>query len=110
MKPFGMLKIPMMLVGLGAALILTPACKAQEVSPDHFTDTGVQDVYEGASGKTVAPKAQLKQRATQPRTGQSNSHGSLQPVAKRTPVSGSQPGPQTVADRHKPLPSAPKKQ
>jgi hypothetical protein len=110
MKPFGMLKIPMVLVGLGAALALSPACKAQEVSPDHFTDTGVQDVYEGASGKAAAPKAHQKQPATQARTHQTRAPGSLQPVAKRTPVSATQPGPQTVADRRKPVPSAAKKQ
>jgi hypothetical protein len=105
MKPIGMFKIPVILVGLGAAMILSPVCKAQEVSPDHFTDTGVQDVYDGASGKAVAPKAQHKPSATH----QSNSPATLQPVAKRTPVSAT-PGAQTVADKRKPVPSAPKKQ
>jgi hypothetical protein len=109
MKSFGMLKIPMILVGFGAALALTPACKAQEVSPDHFTASGVQDVYENASGKAVAPKLQQKPSATQARTNQSNSPATLQPVAKRTLVSAAQPSSQTVADKRKPVPSAPKK-
>jgi hypothetical protein len=105
MKPFKMFKIPVILVGLGAALVLSPTCKAQEVSPDHFTVTGVQDVYDGAFDKAVAPKAQHKPSATH----QSNSPATLQPVAKRAPVSATR-GAQTVADRRKPVPSAPKKQ
>jgi hypothetical protein len=105
MKSFGMLKIPMMLVGFGAALALTPACKAQEVSPDHFTATGVQDVYEGAPGKAAGPKVQQKPSATH----QPNSPATLQPVAKRTLVSAAQPSSQAVADKRKPVPSAPKK-
>jgi hypothetical protein len=109
MKSFGMLKIPMILVGLGAALVLSPACKAQEVSPDHFTDSGVQDVYEGAPGKVVAPKVK-QQPISQARTNQTNSPATLQLVAKRTPVSANtQPGAQAVANKRNPVPSAPKK-
>jgi hypothetical protein len=108
MKSFGMFKLPMILVGLGAAIVLSPACKAQEVSPDHFTATGVQDVYEGASGKTVAPKPHEKPPATQTRTSQSNSSATLRPVAKRTPVAATQP--KAVADKRKPVPATPKKQ
>ena len=110
MKSFVMLKLPIVLVGLGAALVLSPACKAQEVSPDHFTDTGIQDVYDGAQNKASASKLKQSPSKTQARTHQTNAPGSLQPVAKRTPVSATQPGAQTVADRRKPVPSAPKKQ
>jgi hypothetical protein len=110
MKYFGMLKLPMMFVGLGAALALSPACKAQEVSPDHFTDTGVQNVYESASAKTAAPKPKQHQPAAQVRSSKANSSATLQPVAKRTPVSAAQPGPKTVADKHKSAPATPKKQ
>jgi hypothetical protein len=54
MKMFNLLKIPMMLVGLGAALVLAPSCKAQsEVSPDHFDGT---DPWEIAARTPVAPK------------------------------------------------------
>jgi len=39
-KPFVLWKLTLMLVGLGAALLFTPACKAQsEVNPDHFDGT-----------------------------------------------------------------------
>ncbi len=55
MKPFSLLKIPMMLVGLGGALLLAPACKAQsEVSPDHFDGT---DPWEIAARTPVTAKA-----------------------------------------------------
>ena len=103
MKSFGMLKLLMILVDLGAALFLSPACKAQEVSPDHFTDTGVRDVYLSAPGKVVAPKVQQKPPATQARAGLT-----LEPVAKRTPVSAARPGAQAVADKCKALPRTPK--
>lgn len=109
MKSFGMLKIPMILVGLGAALAFSPACKAQEVSPDHFTDTGVQDVYESAPGKVAGSKLKQKPPTSQARTHQTNSHATLQPVVKRTPVPSAQPSAQEVADKRKPVLSTAKK-
>jgi hypothetical protein len=46
MKSFSLLKIPMMMLGFGAVLLLTPACRAQsEISPDHFDGT---DSWESA--------------------------------------------------------------
>jgi hypothetical protein len=110
MKYFGMLKLPMMLAGLGAALAFSPACKAQEVSPDHFTDTGVQNVYENTPAQAAAPKPRQSQSAAQARSTQTNLSASLQPVAKRTPVSATQLGPKTVADKRKTVPATPKKQ
>ncbi len=110
MKYFGMLKLPMILVGLGAALTLSPASKAQEVSPDHFTDTGVQNVYENAPAQTAAPKPKQNQSAAQAHASQTNSSATLQPVAKRTSVSATQPGPKAVADKRKSAAATPKKQ
>jgi hypothetical protein len=110
MKYFGMLKLPMILVGLGAALAFSPASKAQEVSPDHFTDSGVQNVYENASAQTAAPKPKQNYSAAPVRSSQTNSSATLQPVAKHTPVSATQPGPKTVADKRKSAPATPKKQ
>ena len=109
MKPLGMLKIPMIWVGLGAALVLSPASKAQEVSPDHFTDTGVQDVYEGIPSKAAAPKVKQNPSAAQARAHQSNSPVTLQPAAKRIPVSPSEPRAQAVRDKRKPLALTPHK-
>jgi len=54
MKSFSLLKIPMMLGGLGAILLFAPHCKAQsEVSPDHFDGT---DSWEIAARTAVATK------------------------------------------------------
>ena len=54
MKPFSLLKVPMLLVGFGAVLLFAPACKAQsEVSPDHFDGT---DSWEIAARTPVAAK------------------------------------------------------
>jgi len=40
MKSFGLLKLPVLLLGFGAGVLFAPACKAQaEVSPDHFDGT-----------------------------------------------------------------------
>lgn len=40
MKRFILLKLSVLLFGISAALVLTPACKAQsEISPDHFDGT-----------------------------------------------------------------------
>ena len=40
MKHFTLLKLSALVFGIGAALVLPPACKAQsEVSPDHFDGT-----------------------------------------------------------------------
>lgn len=40
MKRFILLKLSVVLLGIGAALFMTPACKAQsEISPDHFDGT-----------------------------------------------------------------------
>jgi hypothetical protein len=55
MKPSIFWKIPMMVVGLGGALLLAPACKAQsEVSPDHFDGT---DAWEIAARTPVPARA-----------------------------------------------------
>ncbi len=55
MKPFSLLKIPVLLAGFGALLFFTPACKAQsEISPDHFDGT---DSWEIAAQKPVPQKA-----------------------------------------------------
>jgi len=55
MKPFSLLKIPVVLLGFGALVLFAPSCKAQsEISPDHFDGT---DPWEIAARKPVAPKS-----------------------------------------------------
>lgn len=58
-------------LGVAAMLIgWTPSCKAQEVSPAIFTDTGVEDIYPTAkpAAKKVA-KVQMAAHAGQGMTG-----------------------------------------
>jgi hypothetical protein len=74
-------KIPVIVLSFGAALILPSACKAQEVSPDHFTDTGVQDVFPAAPHKVAAPR--LKSSLTlQARNHQTNLPAALHASAR----------------------------
>jgi hypothetical protein len=96
----------MILAGVGAAMPLSPSCKAQEVSNDHFTDSGLQNVYNGASAKQVVPKPNEK-----PAPVQASAHHKTNPVtfeatAERAPVLSAQ----EVADKRKTAPKAPKKQ
>lgn len=97
-------------VGLAAMLLVsTPSCKAQEVSPDHFTDTGVQDVYESTSAKVSAPKAKQNLLASQARTHRINpSTTALR--AKRNNLLYSQLDTPAVVDRRKPAASTPQQQ
>ncbi len=83
MKPFSLLKIPVLLAGLGALLFLAPACKAQsEVSPDHFDGT---DSWEAAARKTVAPnaKAAAQHNSYQAQNTKAGSSASLKLAAVR---------------------------
>jgi hypothetical protein len=74
-------------MGLAAMLLVSsPSCKAQEVSPDHFTDTGVQNVYEGAPAQVAAPAAKQNVSATQSRAHRINSGSTVQSVGKRNAV------------------------
>jgi hypothetical protein len=56
MKPFSLWKLPAVLLGFGAVLVLSPACKAQEVSPDRFDGS---DSWVAAAQKAV-PAAKAK--------------------------------------------------
>jgi len=99
-------------LGLAAILLVsTPSCKAQEVSPDHFTDTGVQDVYEGAPAQVATPPI-VKQNlsSTQARKHQSNSPATVHTVAKRTSILSAQLDTPAVADKRKSAASALPKQ
>ena len=60
----GMIGIATMLLGWA------PSCKAQEVNPVRFTDTGVEDVYPAKPPVKKPVKAQIAARSIQ--TGPSN--------------------------------------
>ena len=83
MKPFSLLKIPMMLVGLGAIMLFAPACKAQsEVSPDHFDGT---DSWEIAARTPVASRTKVATAANsyQAQNKKAGSGASMQLAAVR---------------------------
>src|SRR5258708_21842978 len=82
MKPISFLKVPMLLVGFGAVLLFAPACKAQEVSPDHFDGT---DSWEVAARTPVAAKTKSAANAGsyQAKNQKANAGASLQLAAAR---------------------------
>ncbi len=97
--------------GVAAMLLVgTPSCKAQEVSPDHFTETGVQDVYEGAPAKVAAPTVKQNQSAAQTRVHRINASSTKQSGANRTAILSVQLDNSAVADNRKPAVSTPQKQ
>lgn len=63
MKSLASCKIPVILTGLAAMLVLSPACKAQsEITPDHFDGT---DSWATMAKKVAAPKLQRTLMALQ---------------------------------------------
>jgi len=75
-----MFKIPMIVVGLGAALALSLAGKSAGSQPRPFTATyRRQVVYEGAARKFVAPKVQRKPPSTEVRVHLTKSPETLEP-------------------------------
>ena len=81
MKPFSLLKIPVLLAGFGALLFFAPACKAQsEISPDHFDGT---DTWEIAARKPVAQKAALQPGLYQAQNKKADSSAGLKLAAVR---------------------------
>lgn len=96
-------------LGFAAMLFTTPSCKAQEIAPDHFTETGVQDIYESAPSKVAASQQKLlNSQANRSQTNRRKT-GTLQASAKRTRLLHARSGSQTVAIKSKPVLSAAKK-
>jgi hypothetical protein len=96
-----MLNLPAMLLGVGAALILSPACKAQESSPDHFTDVGVQDVYQHAPAKPAGATARQTAPAAQAQNQLSGSAASLKNAGASNSSSAAHPNAVAVAEKRK---------
>jgi hypothetical protein len=94
MKAFRLLKIPALLLGLGALLFLTPTCKAQsEVSPDHFDGT---DTWE-----KTARKPTLANGSVQAQNAKTVSGASLQLAAARNLLNATQHNPVAIEDKRK---------
>ncbi len=112
MKPFRMFKIPLMLLGFGGALILSPVCKAQEVSPDHFTATGLEDVHQAAPQKLAATKPMQTPPALQARNLRTDSPTTMQltaTTATRSSSLAAEPRALAIPEKHKIAPRKPKK-
>ena len=101
MKSYGMLKLPLILLGFGGALILSPACKAQDSSPDHFTDTGVQDVYQPAPHQVAAAMPTPAPKALQTRNHQTASPTTVQVAATRSSSAPVQPSALAIPEKRK---------
>jgi hypothetical protein len=101
MKSFRMLNIPMMLLGLGAALILSRTCKAQsEIAPDHFDGTDSWAASQAAPHKAAALKLKQTPPALQARNHQTDSVATLRLAAKRASSLPAQTG--AIAIQEKP--------
>ena len=89
-------------MGLAAMLLVsTPSCKAQEVSPDHFTDNGVQDVYDAAPATVAAPAMKQTQAASQVSVHRMNAAANMQSSSKRNVVLSAKLDTPALADRRK---------
>jgi hypothetical protein len=89
-------------MGIAAMLLAsTPSCKAQEVSPDHFTDMGVQDVYDAAPATVAAAAMKQTQAASQASAHRMNAAANTQSASKRNVVLSAKLDTPAVADRRK---------
>jgi hypothetical protein len=79
-KVFSLLKVPLLLVGFGAVLLFAPACKAQEVSPDHFDGT---DSWEIAARTPAAAKSKSAANAGSYQAKNQKASASLQLASAR---------------------------
>ena len=101
MKPFSLLKIPVLLAGFGALLFFAPACKAQsEISPDHFDGT---DPWEIAARKPVAQKAKTASQvgSYQAQNKKADSAASLKLAAVREASNASHDNAVAIPDKRK---------
>lgn len=83
-KHFIVLKLPLLVLGVGAALLFTPGCKAQsEVSPDHFdgTDFWARGAQTPAQKQTVA-KASLQEKSQKTHQGSTLQLAAVREVSK----------------------------
>ena len=109
MKPFSLLKIPMLVVGFGALLFFAPACKAQsEVNPDHFDGT---DPWEIAARRPVTAKTKTGTAPTsyQAQNKKATSDASLQLAAIRETQNPAGHSAVAVRDKRKPAARSPEK-
>jgi len=101
-KPFSLLRIPVLVAGFGALLFFAPTCKAQsEVNPDHFDGT---DSWELAARRSVSSKAKPgpASGSYQAENKKAGSAASLQLAAAREIPNSAHHNAVAVRDRRKP--------
>ena len=100
MKSLALFKIRVILAGLAAALVLSPASKAQsEIAPDHFDGT---DSWEAAAHHKVArSKSQQERVTTQANHRKVASRVALQLTAKREAATWPGHSTPAIPDRRK---------
>jgi hypothetical protein len=76
------------------------------VSNDHSTDSGLQNVYDGASAKQVVPKPKQRPAPVQASAHHKTNPVTLEATAQRAPALSAE----EFADKRNAAPKAPKKQ
>ena len=109
MKSFNILRMPVILLGFTGALLLSPSSKAQEVTSDHFMESGVLNVYQPVASKAAQPAVKQMPTPGQARKQTAGSASPLQRTAKRGSSLLAKPEAQAAAEKRKPAPTEPKK-
>ncbi|HYA62043.1 MAG TPA: hypothetical protein VED66_02500 [Candidatus Sulfotelmatobacter sp.] len=108
MKPFVSVKMAILLGGLGAALTLAPACKAQaEIAPDHFDGT---DSWETAHKPAVVPKTTQKPAAKQAKAPKTDPAATMKLASASDPSKAPQADAVALQDKRKAATQKTKKQ
>jgi hypothetical protein len=109
MKPFSMLKLPVILLGLGVAMVLAPPCKAQsEIAPDHFDGSDNWSASQASSQKATPAKGKQTQAASQVKSHQTGSPATLRLASKRDSSAVGQPAGAAIQDKRKATARKPK--
>jgi hypothetical protein len=104
-----MLKMLVIPLGFTGALLLSPNSKAQEVTSDHFTDSGVLNVYAPVTGKVAATAVKQMPASVQARKQETGSASTRHLATKRGSSLLVKPEAQAVTGKRKPAPIERKK-
>jgi len=105
MKAFGILKLPILVGAFGAALLLSPACKAQEVANEQFADNNMES-WDRPSQPVVPEPAKAKSK---PVAASANAPKEKEPAQSVQLASVREPAAADVADKRKTSSGKPKK-
>jgi len=105
MKPFALLRSPILLGGLTLGLLLSPACKAQEVASEQFADNNTQSWEKPSRPAPQADKAKSKPVAAPAQVSKPTASQETVRLASARKSAGSE----AVADKRKTSTRKPKK-